>query len=89
MLSEQARTEVRAKLAALAAEHGSLVNLKCDEAYRAAYPDAVDLHEWRMEWNRARHTEPQALPAEPPAPAEAATDVAPRPRRAKQTPAVE
>lgn len=81
MLTDKARDEVRAKLAALQAEHGSLANIKCDDKYRMAYPDAVDLHEWRMEWNRARHKEersgvsPQPSEAESPAPAEAATDV--------------
>lgn len=81
MLTEQARTEVRAKLAALQAEHGSLANLKADEQYRIAYPDAVDLHDWRMEWNRARHSEQPAPPADPPAAAAEPAVVAEAPRR--------
>lgn len=93
MLTEQARTEVRAKLAALQAEHGSLEAIKCDDQYRIAYPDAVDLHDWRMEWNRARHAEQLAAPVDPPAPApEPAADEAvepPRPKRARKETAAE
>lgn len=92
MLTDTARNEVRAKLAALQAEHGSLANIKCDDQYRMAYPDAVDLHEWRMEWNRARHSEQP--PADPPvaalepAPSEPAPVVAEvRPARRVKKPA--
>lgn len=67
-LSQNARDQVRAKLAEIqAANGGSLDGLKADDQYRIAYPDAVDLHEWRMEWNRVRHDErhPEDPPKEP------------------------
>lgn len=65
-LSETAQTDLREKLAALQAEHGSLQRVKCDDAFNAAYPDRVDLFDWRREWARAVAAEKRAAGELPP-----------------------
>lgn len=57
MLSERVTADVRKKLTELQERHGSLRNVKCDDAFRECYPDAVDLHEWRRLFAEARHAE--------------------------------
>ena len=61
MLSEKARQDVREKLAQLQ-QDGPLRDRKCDDVYRALYPDAVSLHAFRSEWQRVVTEE--ARPAE-------------------------
>ena len=64
MLSEKAIEDIRGKLAALQQAHGSLREAgKCDDAFRAAYPDHVDLHTWRTEWQYALIEERKAAAA--------------------------
>ena len=67
MISENAERDVQAKLEQFAqANGGTLKGLKRDDAYRQAYPDAVDLFEWRRQWMLAISAEePERLPAPP------------------------
>lgn len=56
-LSPKAAEDIQAKLSALKQKYGSLRSIKADDAYREAYPDAVDLHEFRQAFTKAAHAE--------------------------------
>lgn len=61
MISQAARDQLRAKITELQKKHGTLKSAgKCDHAFRAAFPDHFELHDWRNIWNEIEREERRA-----------------------------